>query len=363
MKKSARANQAAVVTAAIGLIAASPANSVISLLIEIAIFGGSPLVVYAARQEYAPTTAVSSDRRLLMRNLFYGAVGIALLGVAYADVRRFVTALAVKEGSRAIQEITPVSDFYVVSKNLVGDPVVDSGSWRLNLPTRSITYADVAAVLGLSDSPFFARIVTLIGAGDHAGILDALQEAAESGRDFKMLYRDLLNFVRNLLLVAAGADRLVSASPEELSVAGKFSYSELLRIANLLVRDDDTVNHAEHQRLAVEVSLLKAATFPRLRAAEEVLSGREVSESRSRVVENSRETPKPRDSDTALFIPPATSRVMLRSAAAWERIGKRWFPTFAGVLLVEATKQIYAKPAAARAPRRRLVYAPAPHGL
>src|ERR1041385_953226 len=71
----------------------------------------------------------------------------------------------------------------------------------------------------------------------------------------------------------------------------------------------------------------------------------------------------PVGSDAALFIPPATSRVMLRSAAAWERIGKRWFPTFAGVLLVEATKQIYAKPAAARVPRRRLVYAPAPHGL
>jgi SAM-dependent methyltransferase len=66
---------------------------------------------------------------------------------------------------------------------------------------------------------------------------------------------------------------------------------------------------------------------------------------------------------TALFIPPATSRVMLRSAAAWERIGNRWFPTFAGVLMVEATKQIYAKPAAVRAPRRRLVYMPAPHGL
>jgi SAM-dependent methyltransferase len=71
----------------------------------------------------------------------------------------------------------------------------------------------------------------------------------------------------------------------------------------------------------------------------------------------------PIGSDTALFIPPATSRVMLRSAAAWERIGKRWFPTFAGVLMVEATKQIYAKPAAARAPRRRLVYQPAAHGL
>jgi SAM-dependent methyltransferase len=71
----------------------------------------------------------------------------------------------------------------------------------------------------------------------------------------------------------------------------------------------------------------------------------------------------PIGSDTALFIPPSTSRMMLRSAAAWERIGRRWFPTFAGVLMVEATKQIYAKPAAARAPRRRLVYMPAPHGL
>ena len=71
----------------------------------------------------------------------------------------------------------------------------------------------------------------------------------------------------------------------------------------------------------------------------------------------------PVGSDTALFIPPATSRMMLRSAAAWERIGKRWFPTFAGVLMVEATKQIYAKPAAVRVPRRRLVYTPAPHRL
>ena len=66
----------------------------------------------------------------------------------------------------------------------------------------------------------------------------------------------------------------------------------------------------------------------------------------------------PTGSDTALFVPPFTRRMMLRSAAAWERIGHRAFPTVAGVLLVEAAKQIYAKPAAARLPRRRLVYAP-----
>ncbi len=141
---------------------------------------------------------------------------------------------------------------------------------------RSITSASVATVLGLSDTGFFARIVALIGEGDHAAILDALHEAAESGRDFKMLYRDLLNFARNLLLIAGGANEaMLPASPEDLAamraVAEKFSYSELLRITNLLLRDDETVNRAEHQRLAVEIALLKAATFPRLRSVEEAL--------------------------------------------------------------------------------------------
>ncbi|MCU1231365.1 MAG: dnaX, partial [Acidobacteria bacterium] len=143
---------------------------------------------------------------------------------------------------------------------------------------RKITANDVSTILGLSDTTFFAHAVSLIGDGDHAGILEALQEAAEGGRDFRMLYRDLLNFVRNLLLIASGANSaMLAVSPEDLgtieSVAEKFSYTELLRIANLLLRDDETVNRAEHQRLAVEIALLKAATFPRLRSVEAELRG------------------------------------------------------------------------------------------
>lgn len=66
---------------------------------------------------------------------------------------------------------------------------------------------------------------------------------------------------------------------------------------------------------------------------------------------------------SALFVPPSRSRMVLRSARAWERVGARWFPTFAGVVIVEATKQIYAKPTATRAPRRRFVYTPAHSGM
>lgn len=162
---------------------------------------------------------------------------------------------------------------------------------------RSISAADVATVLGLSDTNYFARLITLVSDGDHAAILDALQEAAESGRDFKLLFRDLLNFVRNLLLISAGANpSLISDEDVAVlrSVAEKFSYSELLRIANLLMRDDDVINRAEHQRMAVEIALLKAATFPRLRTVEEALGGRAVEK------ENPRETAQPRDLEAFL---------------------------------------------------------------
>jgi DNA polymerase-3 subunit gamma/tau len=142
---------------------------------------------------------------------------------------------------------------------------------------RTLGPADVATVLGLSETNFFARLMGLIADGDHAGILAALDEAASAGRDFKMLFRDLLNFVRNLLLIAGGANEAaLSASPEDLAVirsaAERFSYTELLRVANLLLRDDETVNRAEHQRLAVEIALLKAATFPKLREVESMLA-------------------------------------------------------------------------------------------
>ena len=68
----------------------------------------------------------------------------------------------------------------------------------------------------------------------------------------------------------------------------------------------------------------------------------------------------PIGSDTALFIPPATSRMMLRSAVAWEGIGERWFNTFGGVVMVEAVKEIYTRPVAVRKPRTRRVLLPMP---
>lgn len=65
----------------------------------------------------------------------------------------------------------------------------------------------------------------------------------------------------------------------------------------------------------------------------------------------------------ALYMPPFQSRFLLRSALAWERLGGRWFQAFAGVLLVEAAKQIYAATGLRERPAAKRGFVPMPQGF
>ena len=66
---------------------------------------------------------------------------------------------------------------------------------------------------------------------------------------------------------------------------------------------------------------------------------------------------------TALFLPPTTSRMFLRSAPAVEELGRRWFETFAGVIIIEAAKQIYAGSGLREPKHRRRGYLPVAQGF
>jgi hypothetical protein len=64
-----------------------------------------------------------------------------------------------------------------------------------------------------------------------------------------------------------------------------------------------------------------------------------------------------------LYVPPLRNRLLLQSAQAWEQVGAGFSLPFAGLHIVEATKQLY-RPGAVHAVRRsrRLapVFVPAP---
>lgn len=56
----------------------------------------------------------------------------------------------------------------------------------------------------------------------------------------------------------------------------------------------------------------------------------------------------------ALFVPPLRAPFLLTAATAWEEIGVRWFEAFSGVVMIEASKQLYqVAEASQRIARRR----------
>lgn len=61
----------------------------------------------------------------------------------------------------------------------------------------------------------------------------------------------------------------------------------------------------------------------------------------------------------ALFAPPSTNRLFLRSGKGWDRVGRVLWPAFPGVLIVEVTKLVYQGVPARRTNRRVRVLAPA----
>jgi len=61
----------------------------------------------------------------------------------------------------------------------------------------------------------------------------------------------------------------------------------------------------------------------------------------------------PLQSGSALYVPPSKSRMIISSAPAMEKIGKRWLPALGGVISVEAGKQIYSATPLGEGARRR----------
>lgn len=71
----------------------------------------------------------------------------------------------------------------------------------------------------------------------------------------------------------------------------------------------------------------------------------------------------PLQTQSALYMPPFRSRMVLRSAPAWEKLGEKRFSRFAGVVLVEATKQLYAGTAVRDRTEGKRAYVALPQGF
>ena len=143
----------------------------------------------------------------------------------------------------------------------------------------SVSLDAVLEMLGAADADLLFEAVDAVAAEDPKAVLEAVAKVASSGRDPVQFARDLLAHLRQLLVVQTIGEvpesfLITAADSERLQAqAPAVGPATLVRTIDELAEALAAVREGDDARLAVEVSLLKAAR-PELDAGAEGLARR-----------------------------------------------------------------------------------------
>ncbi len=149
-----------------------------------------------------------------------------------------------------------------------------------------ITEEDVATGLGLVSASTLGDFVSAIASQDASSILTLVEEVASRGYDLRNFSRDLMGYLRHLLLVKSGIDssEALGVADNELArireLSTKFSEEDLVRCFHLLSATEKEIKDSPHPRFQLEIGLVKLSHLPRLRSLDELIRRLEELETR-----------------------------------------------------------------------------------
>ncbi len=153
------------------------------------------------------------------------------------------------------------------------DQVIAFGSKR-------IAPEDVIGILGIAGRDSFSRLVKAILERDAASALTVVHEVFRHGYDPEQLVMDLIQYLRNLIVVktvppAARVEGLIDASASELeemeSLTGMTTAQELQNFFSMLVRSEGEIKRSGNPWVALEMTVLKMAYAPDIADLSEIL--------------------------------------------------------------------------------------------
>lgn len=121
----------------------------------------------------------------------------------------------------------------------------------------TVTIDLVRTVLGVSRNERVEEIVTALADKDAGAGLRAVAQAVEAGDDIRQLARQLLAYLRLLLLQRAGGEPELDESGKVL--AGRFELRDLAELTRLMGDIDFKVKHATISQLPLEIAIVEGA--------------------------------------------------------------------------------------------------------
>jgi DNA polymerase-3 subunit gamma/tau len=127
----------------------------------------------------------------------------------------------------------------------------------------SVSHEQVLDILGVIDRKYVFDLCSTILQGDIAVILDALDNCYHRGHDLKKLFANLLEHLRNLLIVKMGQNvgKLVDLPDNELAQMAEQTrevpFAVLNQIFDQLFREEASIRLSSDPKLALEMAFIR----------------------------------------------------------------------------------------------------------
>jgi DNA polymerase-3 subunit gamma/tau len=194
--------------------------------------------------------------------------------------------IPIKEIVQRLKEIVSQEEVEVSDKGLLLMARESKGSLRdaQSLLDQTISFAgkkigdeDVKEVLGVIDSAILFEICAAIAKEDIRKCLDIIDNIYSFGHDIRRFCRELLEHLRNLMVVKIGGDpkQLTDLQGKEIedlvAQSEKFSLEHLHRLFTILLKSEEEISRSPFPKVIMELALVKMATLRPLVPLDEIM--------------------------------------------------------------------------------------------
>ncbi len=188
----------------------------------------------------------------------------------YRRLRDIADLEAVKIGDAALREIARAGAGSLRDAQSAFDQVIAFSG-------HEITEEDVAVSLGLVSAATLGRLIEAVASRDTLSIVSLVDEVSSRGYDLRNLTRELMAYLRHLLVVKSGivgGDALGVADIEIERIkqlSSRFSEADLVRCFHLLAETEKEIKDSPYPRFQLEIGLVKLAHATRLRSLDDLI--------------------------------------------------------------------------------------------
>lgn len=137
---------------------------------------------------------------------------------------------------------------------------------------------DVTSALGLVGEKTLLNFAEAIAAQDSAGIIRLVDELDSRGYDLRNFTRELMSYLRHLLVIKAGitSSEILGVSDVETAalkkLSAQFSEEDLVRFFHLLAATEKEIKDSPQPRFQLEIGLIRLTHAARLRSLDELIA-------------------------------------------------------------------------------------------